>query len=311
MPFHVRIFLYFERESIMNRQLTYIIKPENDNLTIGTFLKQQGFSHPVITNLKKTPYGILKNGIWGRTSDLLHMQDELTLTITEIEENTNLLPVDLPLSIIYEDDDLIVLNKSANMPIHPSINNYDNTLANALAHYYKDQNSPFVMRCINRLDRDTTGLTIVAKNMLSAGILSRDMKNRAIRRTYYAIVEGLPPQKGTIDAPIARTEASVISREVNFETGQKAVTHYEVIRHNNQYSLVKLNLETGRTHQIRVHMNYIGHPLPGDFIYNPDFTNINRQALHAGELTFSHPITKEEITLIAPLPSDMEQLLNN
>ena len=131
------------------------------------------------------------------------------------------------------------------------------------------------------------------------------MKNRQIRRTYLALVDGIPPETGTIDAPIARMEGSVITREINFETGESAVTHYERLAVGREYSLTELHLETGRTHQIRVHMNYIGHPLPGDFLYNPDYSHISRQALHSHHLRFRHPITGEEMHFTAPVPEDM------
>ena len=161
---------------------------------------------------------------------------------------------------------------------------------------------------MNRLDRDTSGLTLVAKNPLSGAILSRDMKDRKISRTYTAIVCGrLEETTGTIDKPIARKEASCIERCVDYDKGERAVTHYEVIEYNarKDLSLIRLKLETGRTHQIRVHMTSIDHPLIGDFLYNPDNNILKRQALHAGELAFIHPITRNEMSFNIPLPEDM------
>ena len=194
------------------------------------------------------------------------------------------------------------------MPIHPSLNNYENTLANAVAYYYDSQNIPFVFRCINRLDRDTTGVTMLAKNPFSAGILSEMVRNREIHREYLAIADGLfDAKEGLVDAPIGRKDGSTIEREVNYETGEKAVTHYSILKENQvlNCSLLKLWLETGRTHQIRVHMKHLGHPLLGDFLYNPDMTHIKRQALHSYSLTFNHPITKEPMQFVAPVPDDM------
>ncbi len=292
----------------MNRIIEYKIANQYEGQTIGAFFNQMGFSHPIVVNLKRTTEGILVNGSWERVTYQLKKNDILRLFIEEATSSEAIHPVPFPLDIIYEDQDIILVNKPANMPIHPSLNNYENTLANALTSYYEKEDSPFVFRCLNRLDRDTTGLTIIAKNPLSAAVLSRDMKNRKIRRTYYALVEGCPPENGTVDAPIGRTSDSLITREVNFQTGQQAVTHYERLTSVNNYSLLKINLETGRTHQIRVHMKYIGHPLPGDFIYNPNFSMIERQALHAGELDFLHPITKQALHFIAPLPDDMQCL---
>ena len=188
------------------------------------------------------------------------------------------------------------------MPIHPSINNYDNTLANALMWYYQQKGETFVYRCINRLDRDTTGLLIVAKNMLSGGILSDMSKKREIHREYLAIAEGEVPQEGVIDAPIARKEESVIERCVDFERGDRAVTHYWRLDYRNGYSLVRLKLETGRTHQIRVHMKYLGHPLTGDYLYNPDYRILDHQALHSWKLAFRHPVTGAQMQFKADPP---------
>ena len=211
----------------------------------------------------------------------------------------------MELKILYEDEDILVINKPADMPVHPSAGNYENTLANGIAWYFAEKGEDFVYRCINRLDRDTTGALILAKNPLSAAILSVQMRNRQICRTYLALVDGVLPESGNVDAPIARMDGSVITREVNFQNGESAVTHYECLAVGKDYSLAELHLETGRTHQIRVHMNYIGHPLPGDFLYNPDYSHISRQALHSHHLRFRHPITGEEMHFTAPVPEDM------
>ncbi len=207
----------------------------------------------------------------------------------------------------------MVINKPAGMPIHPSMNNYYNSLANALAYYFEQQNCPFVFRCINRLDRDTSGLTIVAKHYVSAGMLSAMIANKAtsgITREYLAIAKGsVRPLEGTITAPLGRKEGSIIERTVDFENGESAVTHYRVLDEKNGHSLVSLILETGRTHQIRIHMKYLGYPLIGDYLYNPDMEQIQRQALHAWKLSFVHPITGEKMQFTAPLPEDMAAVL--
>ncbi len=204
----------------------------------------------------------------------------------------------------------MVLDKPADMPIHPSMKNYENSLANGLAWYFASQNIPFVFRCINRLDRDTTGLTIIAKHMVSGGILSVMAARREISREYLAIVSGtgMPPE-GTVDAPLGRKPGSAIERMVDFEHGERAVTHYRVLQEKNGCSLISLHLETGRTHQIRVHMKYLGYPLIGDFLYYPDKTLISRQALHSCRLEFSHPITGQPMVFTSPLPEDMQQVL--
>ena len=292
----------------MTRILEYQITEQFHNMTIGNFLKTLGFSRQCVIALKKQEKGILLNGIWAYVNTLLSEGDTLTLTLSEDESSEKIPPVNLPLHILYEDEDILVLNKPADMPIHPSLNNYENTLANAVAYYYDSQNIPFVFRCINRLDRDTTGVTMLAKNPFSAGILSEMVRNREIHREYVAIADGIFLQKeGIVDAPIGRKEGSTIEREINLETGERAVTHYTVLKENKDLncSQIKLWLETGRTHQIRVHMKHLGHPLLGDFLYNPDMTYIKRQALHSHSLTFKHPITKEPMHFVAPVPSDM------
>ncbi len=298
----------------MIRTLSYTITKQQQNITIQQFLKSQGFSRQLIVALKKQPKSILVNGRWEYVTYHLQEGESLTITISEDSSSEKIVPIKLPLTILYEDEDILVVNKPANMPIHPSLNNYENTLANAVAYYYKEQNKPFIFRCINRLDRDTTGLTILAKNMLSAGILSEMISKRKIKREYLAIADGIgiAPKSGIIDAPIARKNDSAIERCVDFEKGERAITHYEVLQESTlqNLSLVNLWLETGRTHQIRVHMKYLGYPLLGDFLYHPDNTKISRQALHAHRLTFLHPITKEPLCFTAPLPADMAQLLS-
>ena len=256
----------------MNRIFEYTISPTDAPCTVGEFLKQKGYSRQIIIHLKKTENGILRNGVWAYVRTQLFPGDSLKITLVEENASENILPVPIEPEIVYEDEDLVVVNKPFDMPVHPSIHNYDNTLANAMAYYYQQQGETFIFRCINRLDRDTTGLLILAKNALSASILSTAMKNRQIHRTYQAVVSQIPaPLAGTIDAPIARKEASAIERCVDFEKGERAVTHYKVLKTKGSLALVELSLETGRTHQIRVHMDYIGCPLLGDYLYHPDF----------------------------------------
>lgn len=286
----------------MNRVLTYEITAEQAGTKIGDFLRTAGYSRHVIIHLKKTENGILLNGEWAYVGQFLKEGDHLEIRIIEFESSEQIVPAELPLDIVYEDEDLLIINKPADMPIHPSINNYDNTLANVLMWYYQQKGETFVYRCINRLDRDTTGLLIVAKNMLSGGILSDMSKKREIHREYLAIAEGEVPQEGVIDAPIARKEESVIERCVDFEKGDRAVTHYWRLDYRNGYSLVRLKLETGRTHQIRVHMKYLGHPLTGDYLYNPDYRILNHQALHSWKLAFRHPITGAQMQFKADPP---------
>ena len=251
----------------MERTLIYTADNSIVSMPVSYFLKQKGFSSQNLVQLKKDPSAVLANGIPCFMNHILQPGDTLTLHIREDYSSEKIPPVNLPLNIVYEDADLMVINKPAGMPIHPSMNNYYNSLANALAYYFKQQNCPFVFRCINRLDRDTSGLTIVAKHYVSAGMLSAMIANKAtsgITREYLAIAKGaVRPLEGTITAPLGRKEGSIIERTVDFENGESAVTHYKVLDEKNGHSLVSLILETGRTHQIRIHMKYLGYPLIG------------------------------------------------
>ncbi|MBQ7360472.1 MAG: RluA family pseudouridine synthase [Lachnospiraceae bacterium] len=295
----------------MIRTFHFAITSKESGMPIGFFLKSMGVSSSCLIQLRKAPGSILINHQPVLMKTPLHEDDLLTVILEEQKQSEHIPAVPLPLDIIYEDEDILVVNKPADMPIHPSMDNYENTLGNAVAYYFKDQ-MPFVYRCVNRLDRDTTGLTIVAKNQISAGILSQMISNRRVKREYLAISsKSTLPLEGIIDAPITRKEASVIERIVDFEYGEKAVTHYKKITSNESrnLSLLLLHLETGRTHQIRVHMKHIGAPLIGDYLYNPDMTYIQRQALHSYRLTLNHPITKEPMQFVAPVPIDMQNAL--
>lgn len=293
----------------MERILNYHITEDADSLRTEQYLRRRGFSYQNLTQLKKMPESILINGVWSYMRTPLHSGDILTVHIRETESSPNIPPVELPLDIVYEDEDIIVVNKPAGMPVHPSLNNYRNSLANALMYYYQQQGKPFIFRCTNRLDRDTSGLTVIAKHMVSSSILSSMTARHEIEREYLAVVRGsVVPSSGTIDAPIGRTGSSLIERKIDFEHGERAVTHYHVVKEENGHSLVSLILETGRTHQIRVHMKYIGFPLAGDYLYNPDMEYIQRQALHSCRLSFRHPITGKHMEFTADLPEDMDRI---
>lgn len=293
-----------------DRTLKYLITTEHEGEKISQFLSEKGYSEKILIRLRKDDTQVLVNNEPSYLNRVLQDKDELTIYLREVAFSEKIIPVDIPIEIIYEDDDIVVVNKPADMPIHPSINNSDNTLGNAMAYKFKDEGDKFVYRCINRLDRDTTGLTIIAKNMLSACVLSDEMVNRRIKRTYFAIVQGsFDKPKGTINKPIGRKDASTIERLIDFENGEEAITHYEVIQRGEDLTYLKLNLDTGRTHQIRVHMTSIGHPLIGDFLYNPKDTRMSRQALHAGELSFVHPISGEEMNFVVTMPKDMAKIL--
>ncbi len=304
----------------MKRILTYPITESDSDQRIYDFLCHHGYSRHIRTWLKQHPGSVRLNGEEALFYFPLKNGDLLEISLEEEHPSENIVPVDLPIHIIYEDEDLMVIDKPADMPVHPSIGNYENTLANAAAWYFHRQNIPFVFRCINRLDRDTTGLLILAKHMLSGAILSDQMKKRAIHRTYLAITEGKTDPAGTIDSPIGRTDQSLILRQVDHENGDSACTHYlQKCWHSKTFypetlpvpqdglSLVQLQLETGRTHQIRVHMTSIGHPLIGDTLYNPETALMNRQALHSYRLAFTHPVTGISLEFMSPLPEDMAE----
>ncbi|MFR6469720.1 MAG: RluA family pseudouridine synthase [Lachnospiraceae bacterium] len=292
----------------MERIFEYQIAAAEEGRKIGDFLREKGYSRHLLRQLKETEDGLLRNAQPTFTTVALKAGDRIRVRLLEKAEGSEaIMPAPLPFEIVYEDEDLLVVNKPADMPIHPSFQNHGNTLADALTWHYQQHGEDFVYRCINRLDRDTTGLLIVAKHLLSASILSDMVGKREIHREYLAIVKGIPPENGTISAPIGRKKGSAILREVNFETGEPAVTHFARLEIRNGLSLVSLKLETGRTHQIRVHMGYIGCPLIGDYLYYPECSRISRQALHSHRLSFLHPITGKALSFTAPLPEDMEK----
>lgn len=289
----------------MNRIFHYQITENEQGTTVLDFLRKKGFSRHILSSMKADKEALTRNGqrIGGR--EQLLAGDYFRVRLLETVDSDGIIPVLMPLSILYEDEDILVINKPADMPVHPSIGNYTNTLANGVAAYLdaKDEHSPF--RCINRLDRDTSGALILAKNAFSAAVLSTQMRNRQIRRTYLAVVEGITPPNGTISAPISRVDDSVIERHVDFLRGEPAVTHYERLEVKNEHSLLEIHLETGRTHQIRVHMGYIGHPLPADYLYHPVYDCFKRQPLHSLQLEFRHPVTDKPMCLLAPVSEDM------
>lgn len=295
----------------MERILRYVTGEEEAGVRIGQYLKRRGYSRQCLVHLKQVPDGILVDGQARYINQRLEAGEMLQVHISETEVSEKIIPVKLPLDIVYEDEDILVINKPAGMPTHPSMNNYTNSLANGLAWYYKEQDKPFIFRCTNRLDRDTSGLTVVAKHLLSSCILASMAVKKEVEREYRAIVRGhVEPPSGTITAPLSRKPGSIIEREVDFEQGETAVTHYRVLEEKNGHSLVSLKLETGRTHQIRIHMKYLGFPLIGDYLYNPDMEYMERQALHSFRLAFRHPVTGERMEFTAPLPEDMMKVLN-
>ena len=289
----------------MDRIFHYQITENEQDTTVLDFLRKKGFSRHILSSMKADKEALTRNGqrIGGR--EQLLAGDHFRVRLLETIDSDGIVPVSMPLSILYEDEDILVINKPADMPVHPSLGNYTNTLANGVAAYLAAKGDSCPFRCINRLDRDTSGALILAKNALSAAILSAQMRNREIRRTYLAVVRGVTPPSGTISAPIGRVSDSVIQRQVDPEHGEAAVTHYERLAVRNDHSLLEIHLETGRTHQIRVHMGYIGHPLPADYLYCPIYDHFKRQPLHSYQLNFRHPLTNDALCFTAPVPHDM------
>ena len=219
-------------------------------------------------------------------------------------------PQDLKLSILYDDFDIIMVNKPAFMVVHPTKSHYENTIANGVTHYIMEKDEKVKVRFVNRLDMNTSGLVIVAKNPYAQFVLSSDMKDDKVEKMYIAVVKGIVESDfGTINEPIYRPTDDSIKRIVH-EDGQPSVTHFEVVERLKDATVLKLKLETGRTHQIRVHLNHIGHGIIGDELYGyVDENLIKRQALHAYSLKFKQPRTREDLEFNAPLPKDMEELI--
>lgn len=283
--------------------MKYVINETNVGKTIKEFLRERGVSSNLIKRLKKIENGITVNSCHQNVTYSLQNNDVLELRGEDFESDTNeyLEPVDLPIEIIYEDDNLTVVNKPSNMPTHQSINNHGNTLANALRFRYRDK--PYVFRATNRLDKDTSGVVITANNRYYASLLSSKIKNGSVEKEYIAVVSGKLEGHGIIDAPIDRVGESIIKRTVR-EDGERAITEYKALMSCEEISVVSVTPKTGRTHQIRVHMEHIGHPIVGDVLYYKESEYINRQALHCLKMNVG-----ELGSFYAPLPKDMAELI--
>lgn len=272
-------------------------------------------STKMIKHLKYRPLGITVNGNPVTVRHILSLGERLSLAVEDSESSPSLTPVELPLDILYEDEDIVVPAKPADMPTHPSHDHYTDTVANALSFRYQKQGVPFVFRPINRLDRNTSGLLLIARNKRAAGKLTQAMQKGEIQKEYLAVVAGaMTEREGVIDAPLHRTQESIIVREVCSPfapDADAAYTEYRVLAAENGYSLVLVRPLTGRTHQIRVHFAHAGHPLIGDDLYGSMTPLIDRHALHAYKLSFPHPITEERISLTAPLCADMRRLMEH
>lgn len=281
------------------RVIEFKISEKDNGRAIRDFLRDFGVSSALLTKLKRTENGITKNGDFARSIDKIFTNDVLKINI----ENKGKMPqplVNSNVTVAYNDKDILVLNKPAFMPVHESRNHQGDTLAN-VASCYMDRDTSF--RAVYRLDRDTSGLVLIAKNELAASKLAGKIK-----KDYYAVCNGIINENGTIDLPIARLGDSIIKRAV-LDGGERAVTHYEAVSRKNNNTLLKINLETGRTHQIRVHFSHIGHSLVGDTLYGGDSELINRQALHCKTIYFTHPITEKAMVIDSEFPDDIKALI--
>ena len=288
----------------MPRTISFTIDEKFDGVKIYDYLRQEAhLSYRLITTLKHQPLGILLNGTHARIVDKLHTGGVLSVTLSDDENLSS--PSAIEVSIVYEDEDTLVYDKPPDMNCHQSRRDQNDTLANVFAaHCQKNKLSALTFRCLNRLDKDTSGLVLLAKNQHAAARLKS-----GVEKEYTALVCGVPtPLQGTIEAPISRINEVYTKRQVA-EGGQEATTHYTVLASaaNNSYSLVRIHLLTGRTHQIRVHMAYIGHPLAGDDMYGGSTELIPRQALHCHSMVFESPITKNIVQAKAPLPEDIQK----
>lgn len=291
------------------RQLTHIITPEEDGCRADTVLRQtMGLSGSVVKHIKHVPGAITLDGrpVW--TSYPVRAGQELGVMLGD-EENGDAVPRPGPLDIVYEDEDLVVLNKPAGVLTHPGPTEVFNTIGNFLTYYYNQKGIPFVFRPINRLDGHTSGLMLVARHSHAHSRMREQLHTPDFVRRYLAVCDGVPtPAAGVIDLPIGEDQGSYLKRQIDPE-GAPARTRYGVLAEKDGRALVALELETGRTHQIRVHLAALGCPLTGDFLYGTeDKALIGRTALHSAAVSFLHPITGARLTFTAPLPEDMARL---
>jgi 23S rRNA pseudouridine1911/1915/1917 synthase len=269
--------------------------------------KHYGVSRRLLVRAKYQG-AITRNGQPVYVTERLQPGDQIAVWVPADEVET-VLPEPMPLAIRWEDDDILVLAKPAGLVVHPTGNHTGGTLANGVVAYWQSKGEVRKFRPVNRLDKDTSGLLIVAKNQWAHEQFSRMQKDRTLNRTYQAIVHGVVEiDEGVVDAPIGLRDDSIITREVRPD-GQAAVTRFRVLGRGQGMSWLELKLETGRTHQIRVHMSHLGHPLVGDDMYGGSRELLGRQALHAVKLSFRHPRSRQTMQLEEPLPDDMQGIL--
>lgn len=280
------------------KTITFVVPPECDNTDVKTFLRRRcGISARTLSKLKRTSMGITRNGELLKTTHTLHTGDVVVLAMPD--DVNEITPIKGELDILYEDEYIIVVNKPPLMPVHPTKIHQEDTLANILTYYMQSKEEHYTFRAINRLDRDTSGCLLIAKDRYCAHALPTSVK-----KEYVAVCEGEIKENGTVNRPIKVMEGRSIQRIVS-DDGAPSVTHYYPVFYKNNHTLTRFLLETGRTHQIRCHMSSIGHPLAGDDMYGGSLEFITRQALHCFKVSFTHPISKKEIEIISQLPYDI------
>ena len=284
------------------RELSFLVPNEYDGIGLKSFLRSYcGISSRLMVRLKREPMGITRNGLHAIVTETLKAGDTVRVRMPEDQKLHE--PLNLPLAVVYEDSDLLVVNKPANMPMYPTPGHDRDSLANVAAAYFSSKGERLAFRPVYRLDKDTTGLVLLAKNPYCAARLAAK-----IEKEYIAVCEGTLFGKGMISAPIGLKAGHKIQREVAV-SGDTAVTLWKELESGKGHTLVALQLKTGRTHQIRVHMAHIGYPLAGDDMYGGSLQLIQRQALHCISIRFFHPVAKKEFDISCGLPEDMETLL--
>lgn len=281
---------------------TFTVSAENDGQTLKTFLRREcGLSARSMTVLKNAGMGIMRGDTQLRARDVVHTGDGVRLI--QPPEQCDIAPVSGMPKILFEDDRLLAVDKPAGMPVHPTKVHQLDTLANRVSAYQQERGEGYVFRALNRLDKDTSGCVLIAKDRIGYSLILPTVK-----KVYIAVCEGCIEAPGTVDAPIALRPDSKIVRCVS-DDGDRAVTHYTPIAYGNGHTMCRITLETGRTHQIRCHMSYIGHPLAGDDLYGGGLNLIQRQALHCFQSDFDHPDTGERITLTSTLPDSFSGII--